>query len=201
MRGQVPVARAARAGLGLLLFLGVLLGFGGLARAQAPLFTFAQISDSQPDTEQHWAAFQRVLDAIVASGTAGALIPRPIDFVLFAGDLVSHARDESEWIRFVDTIDASLTANAIPYRAVPGNHDDQEPGFDFYEFYIGDSGVWDTDSATVTGQNGPSVYTGWKGLRFIGFNNSNGGWNQISSSDLTSITNKVNAALAAAQNP
>src|SRR5262245_45836070 len=201
MRGQVPVARAARAGLGLLLFLGVLLGFGGLARAQAPLFTFAQISDSQPDSEADWTAFQRVLDAIVASGTTGALIPRPIDFVLFAGDLVSHANDESEWIRFVDTIDASLTANAIPYRAVPGNHDDQEPGFGFYEAYIGESDVWDTDSGTVIGQNGPSVFTGWKGLRIIGFNNSNGGWNQISPADLSSISAKVSAAVAAGQNP
>ncbi len=202
MRGLVSNARAgARAWRGLLLFLGVLLGFAGPAGAQAPLFTFAQISDSQPIDEAQWTAFQRVLDAIVASGTTGALIPQPIDFVLFAGDLVSHADDESEWIRFVDTIDARLTANAIPYRAVPGNHDDEEPGFSFYEAYIGPSAVWDTDSGTVIGMNGPSVYTGWKGLRFIGFNNSNGGWNQISPADLTAISNKVAAAVAAGQNP
>jgi PKD repeat protein len=201
-RARTPYPRAgARAWLALLCFLGVLLGSAPAALAQAPLFTFAQISDSQPDDEADWAAFQRVLDAIVASGSAGALIPQPIDFVLFAGDLVSHARQQSEWIRFVDTIDASLTANAIPYRAVPGNHDDQEPGFDFYEFYIGDSGVWDTDSASVVGQNGPSVYTGWKGLRIIGFNNSNGGWNQISAADLAAIDSKVTAAAAAGENP
>ncbi len=202
LRALGPSARArVRAGLGVLLFLGLLFGSGRPAGAQAPLFTFAQISDSQPNDEADWAAFQRVLDALVASGSAGALIPQPIDFVLVAGDLVSHANNQSEWIRFVDTIDASLTANAIPYRAVPGNHDDQEPGFGFYELYIGDSGVWDTDSATVVGQNGPTVYTGWKNLRIIGFNNSNGAWNQISAADLASISAKVSAAVAAGQNP
>jgi len=204
MRALVRTSRAgARAWLGLLLFLGVLLGSGRPAWAQAPLFSFAQISDSQPNDEVDWAAFQRVLDAIVASGSTGALIPQPIDFVLIAGDLVSHADNQSEWIRFVDTIDASLTANEIPYRAVPGNHDQQDSGapFGFYEFFIGDSDVWDTDSATVVGQNGPSVYTGWSGLRIIGFNNSNGAWNTISAADLASISAKVTAAAAAGENP
>jgi PKD repeat protein len=204
MRSLVSSVRAgARASLGLLLFLGVLAGFGSPAGAQAPLFTFAQISDSQPNDEAQWTAFRRVLDAIVASGSAGALIPQPIDFVLFAGDLVSHAENQSEWVRFVDTVDARLTANAIPYRAVPGNHDEQNSGapFGFYEFFIGDSGVWDTDSGTVVGQNGPSVFTGWKGLRIIGFNNSNGADNQISSADRTLIASKVSAAAAAGENP
>ena len=86
---------------------------------------------------------------------------------------------------------------------MPGNNDEQNSGapFGFYEFFIGDSGVWETDSGTVVGQNGPSVYTGWKGLRFIGFNNSNGADNQISSADLTQISARVTAAAAAGENP
>jgi PKD repeat protein len=159
-----------------------------------------QISDSQPETPEQWTRFQQVLDTITQAGSAGALLPRPIDFVLVAGDLVSHADSQSEWVQFVDTIDASLTANSIPYRAVPGNHD--QDGFDvgFYELYIGDSGVWDTDSSTVVGQNGPVVHTGWSGLRIIGFNNSNGAWNAISDQDLASISARVDAAAAANQN-
>jgi PKD repeat protein len=201
MRALALAARAgARGWVGVLLFLGLLLGTGGPAGAQEPLFTFAQISDSQPDTEEDWAKFDRVLDAIVASGASGALIPRPIDFVLFAGDLVSHGDNQSEWVRFVDTIDAALTAHAIPYRAVPGNHDVKDIGPGLYEFFIGDSGVWDTDSATVVGQNGPTVYTGWSGLRIIGFNNSNGAWNQISAEDLSIISTKVSAAATAGEN-
>src|SRR5512145_3086305 len=138
MRALVLAARAgARGWVGVFLFLGLLLGAGLPAGAQEPVFTFAQISDSQPDTEEDWARFERVLAAIAASATSRALIPRPIDFVLFAGALVSHADSQSEWTRFVDTIDAGLTANAIPYRAVPGNHDQQEFGVGFYEFYIG----------------------------------------------------------------
>src|SRR5262245_66316156 len=114
--GALVAGARARAAAGLLLFFGVFLGLAPVASAQQPLFTFAQISDSQPDSEADWTAFQRVLDAIVASGNTGALIPKPIDFVLFAGDLVSHATTEADWIRWVDTVDAGLTANAIPYR-------------------------------------------------------------------------------------
>jgi hypothetical protein len=187
---------------GLLLVLVLLVGGGLPARAEDPLFTFAQISDSQPKLEADWALFEQVLDSIAGAGSPGALLPRPVDFVLFAGDLVSHAKLQDDWVRFVDTIDARLTANAIPYRAVPGNHDvdDAAIGVGFYELFIGDSGVWDTDSATVVGQNGPVVHTGWSGLRIIGFNNSNGGWNQIRPEDVAEISERATAAAAAGQN-
>jgi PKD repeat protein len=197
---SIPPA-GARAWPGLLLVLALLVGGGLPARAEDPLFSFAQISDSQPQLEADWTLFEQVLDTIAGAGSPGALLPRPVDFVLFAGDLVSHAKRQEEWVRFVDTIDARLTANAIPYRAVPGNHDvDAESGVGFYELFIGDAGVWDTDSATVVGQNGPVVHTGWSGLRIIGFNNSNGAWNQISPEDLVEISERVTAAAAAGQN-
>jgi len=198
---MVPFGRAgARAWLGLLLFLAAFLGAWRPAAATEPLFTFVQISDSQPETPEQWARFQQVLDTITQAGSPGALLPRQIDFVLFAGDLVSHADTQSEWVQFVDTIDASLTANSIPYRAVPGNHDQQGFGIGFYELFIADDAVWDTDTATVVGQNGPVVHTGWSGLRMIGFNNSNGAWNQISAEDLASISARVMAAAAADEN-
>ena len=60
-----------------------------------------------------------------------------------------------------------------------------------YEAFIADTDVWSTGSSIVTGHNGVSVDTGWSGLRFIGFNNSNGGDNQISSSDVTAIEQAV----------
>jgi PKD repeat protein len=195
------VARARGRAI-LVLLACVAAGLAGPAAAQTgePLFTFAQISDSQPDTPERWALFGQVLDTIAAAGQPGALIPRPVDFVLFAGDLVSHAESQAEWTQFVATIDAKLTANGIPYRAVPGNHDEEGFGVGHYEFYVGDSWVWDTDVATVVGHNGPSVATGWKGLRIIGFNNSNGAWNQISAADLASIAARASAASAAGEN-
>jgi PKD repeat protein len=199
--GSVARARG-RAVARFVLFASLVAGLAGAAAAQTeePLFTFAQISDSQPDTPEKWALFERVLDTIAAAGQPGALIPRPVDFVLFAGDLVSHAESQAEWTQFVATIDARLTATGIPYRAVPGNHDEDGFGVGNYEFYVGDSGVWDTDVATVVGHNGPSVTTGWSGLRIIGFNNSNGAWNQISAADLASIAARVAAASAAGEN-
>ncbi len=199
---RVPVAfgRAWRRAVAPLLLLACSLGWAGPARAQEPLFTFVQISDSQPETPEHQARFQQVLDTLVAAGSPGALIPQPIDFVLVAGDLVSNGETPSEWAPVVAAIDASLTAHSIPYRAVPGNHDQEEVGIGNYELFIGDSGVWDTDSATVVGQNGPAVHTGWSGLRIVGFNNSNGAWNQISAEDLARIATKVTAAAAAGEN-
>jgi PKD repeat protein len=174
----------------------------GVASAQSgtPLFTFAQISDSQPDATSEWTRYEQVLATLVASGGPGALIPRPVDFVLFAGDLVSHWDSQSEWIQWVNTTNAYLTANGIPYRSVPGNHDQE--GFDagFYEFYVASSDVWDTGSATVVGHNGLVANNGWSGLRIIGFNNANGVWNQISTADLSLIGSKVNAAAAANEN-
>ncbi len=189
-----------RAWMGLFFALVIALGSDRPARAVEPLFTFAQISDSQPTSPEQWARFEQVLDTLAGAGAPGALIPRPIDFVLFAGDLVSHAESQDEWVQFVDTIDSRLTANGIPYRAVPGNHDQQGFGIGFYEYFVADSGVWDTDTGTVVGQNGPVAHTGWSGLRIIGFNNSNGAWNQVSEVDLASISARVAAAAAANEN-
>jgi PKD repeat protein len=177
------------------------LGVPLAAAAQStPLFSFAQISDSQPGSSADWARFELVLDTLAASGTPGALLPQPVDFVLFAGDLVSHASSATEWTQFRATIDARLTANGIPYRAVPGNHDQDNGGLGNYTALIGDPGVWDTDSAALVGHNGVSVVTGWSGLRIIGFNNSNGAWNQISAADLAVISARIAAAASAGEN-
>ena len=188
---------AARA---LLLSLLALVGWLPAAGAAPPLFTFAQISDSQPTTASEWTLFEKVLDTIVAAGAPGALVPQPVDFVLFAGDLVFHPSRQSEWLQWVNTINARLTANGIPYRAVPGNHDQDSSGIGNYEFYVGDSRPWDTDSATIVGNNGRSVSTGWSGLHIVGFNNSNGGYGIISAADVASIATRVSAAAAANAN-
>jgi PKD repeat protein len=184
----------------LVVLVGAWLPGGAAAQSGAPLFTFAQISDSQPTTDAEWARFENVLATLVASGGSGALIPRPVDFVLFAGDLVFHETSQSEWIRWANTMSAYLTANGIPFRAVPGNHDQDEVSVGYYEFYVADSDVWDTDSAVVVGHNGLVANTGWSGLRFIGFNNANGAWNQVSAADLALISSKVSAAAAANEN-
>ena len=60
------------------------------AQAQSPLFTFAQISDAQPRDAVEQARFEEVLDTLVAAGQAGALIPRPVQFVMFALCLVER---------------------------------------------------------------------------------------------------------------
>jgi hypothetical protein len=158
------------------------------AYSQAPLFTFAQISDSQPRDAAEQATFERVLDTIVAGGRSGALIPHPVSFVMFAGDLVNSPSNQTEWTTFLNTISSRLTASGIPYRAVPGNHDwDSAVGFTHYQTYIGSAGVWETGSDFVVGQDGLTVTTGWRGLDFIGLNNSNGGYNVVSSADLSLI--------------
>ena len=197
----------------LVMILGLVGGAGGCAtirqseaidaerslRLPTPLFTFAQISDSQPASSADWAMFGRVLDTIVAAGTSDALIPQPIDFVLFPGDLVNTSADTSAWAQWVNTM-GKLTAAGIPYHAVPGNRDTKDIGAVNFEFYVGDSSVWETDTATVVGMNGRSVQTGWSGLRIIGFNDDNPGLNEISPSDLQLISSKVAAAGAANQN-
>jgi PKD repeat protein len=179
--------RGARLFLQVLAFLCVSL-LPVAAYSQAPLFTFAQVSDSQPSTDADQDKFERALDTIVAGGQPGALIPQPVSFVMFAGDLVDSASNPIEWTTFLNTIDTRLTANGIPYRAVPGNHDwNSSVGFTNYETYIGSAGVWETDSNIVAGHNGLTVTTGWYGLDFIGLNNSNGGDNQVSSTDLSLV--------------
>ena len=100
----------------------LLLGPSAARRAQAQevAFTFVQISDSQPNDAQDQAHFEQVVATICAAGQPGALLPRPIDVVLFAGDCV-WGNTEPEWITFVQTMD-DLTAAGIPYIVVPGNH-------------------------------------------------------------------------------
>jgi PKD repeat protein len=172
----------------------------GVARAQEPLFSFVQISDSQPIDALDQQSFELVLDEIVAAGQSGALLPRPVSLVIFPGDLVDDGTAASEWLTFLDTVDSRLTANGIPYLAVPGNHDVPDGVTAFYEQYVADSGVWSARSADFVGHNGVSGLTGWRGLRFIGFNNHNPIMNRISDADLAEIEARVAAAVAAGEN-
>jgi PKD repeat protein len=158
------------------------------AYSQAPLFTFAQISDSQPASADDQKRYEAVLDKIVASGQPGALIPRRVSFVLFVGDLVNIASSQNEWTTWLNTINTRLTASGIPYRAVPGNHDrSNSVNFTNYQTYIGSTAVWESGSDIVTGYNGLTVTTGWRGLDFIGLNNSNGGYNVVSATDVALV--------------
>ncbi len=183
-----------------ILFLAIGLPIAAGAQSGAPLFSFAQISDPQARSVAEWTRFEGVLDTLADSGTPGALLPRRVSFVLFAGDLVFQASSTAAWNQLRSAIDTRLTANGIPYRAVPGNHDQDGFGVGNYEAYIGSASVWDTGSSSVSGHNGVSATTGWRGLRIIGFNNSNGAWNQISSGDLESIGSRVAAAATAHEN-
>lgn len=169
------------------------------AHGQEPLFTIAQISDSQARDATDQARFELVLDTIVAGGQPGALLPRRPDLVIFPGDLV-WSNSISQWDTFVQTMDSRLTANGIPYFATPGNHDHE--GFDFsrYEQYIVSSDPWDFGSSSFTGHNGVGGSTGWWGLRFIGFNNSNGGDNQVSAADIADVESRVAAAAVSGEN-
>lgn len=183
----LPETRCARRFLQVLAFLCVSL-LPVAAYSEAPLFTFAQISDSQPRDSIEQGRFEYVLDTIVAGGQPGALLPHPVSFVMFAGDLVDKPSNQSEWTTFLNTINTRLTASGIPYQAVPGNNDwNNTVGFTNYHTYIGSSGVWETGSNFVVGNNGLTVTTGWHGLDFIGLNNSNGGYNVVSSTDLSVI--------------
>ncbi len=169
------------------------------AYAQQPLFTFVQISDSQPTDSDDQLAFEEVLDTIADAGTPGALLPYPVDYVVFAGDLVNIGNDTSDWTTFVQTMNLWLTANGIPYRAVPGNHD-RSSNFGNYAQFIGSPATWSMGSDTFVGHNGRQVTTGWRGLRYIGINNTNGGNNVISAADLAAVNIFVPAAVAADEN-
>jgi PKD repeat protein len=198
---ELPAARCRiRVWLSWLLFLGSLCVATGPAYAQDPLFTFVQISDSQPNDSTDQQTFEQVLAAIADSGQAGAVLPRPVDFVVFAGDIVYTPDDRPAWESATATLDAYLTANAIPYRAVPGNRDQEDFGISHYEEFIADSGVWNMGSADFIGHNATAVSTGWDGLRFIGFNNSNSGRNVISAGDLAEIDALVTSAVASNEN-
>jgi PKD repeat protein len=172
---------------------------GVVAAAQEPLFAFAQVSDSQPQTSAENQAFVDVLRTLAEAGTPGALLPRRVELVLFAGD-ITWGNTRSEWESATAKLDQWLTANDIPFLAVPGNHDVNNSDTALYEEYIADAGVWDAGSAAFVGHNQRARTTSWRGLRFIGFNNSNPGWNTVSSADLASITARVASAAAAAEN-
>ncbi len=169
------------------------------AHAQNVAFTYVQISDSQAADAQDQAYFEQVLATIVDAGQPGALLPRAVDVVFFPGDCVNHT-NTSEWVTFTQTMDGNLTAAGIPYLIAPGNHDQDNGGIGLYEQYIGNSGVWSQSCAVFTGQNGLTRSTGWTGLRFLGFNNSNGGWNVISPGDLAEIDMRVTLAVAVGEN-
>jgi predicted MPP superfamily phosphohydrolase len=145
-----------------------------LADAQEPLFTLVQISDSQPQTSGENARFVEVLATIAAGGQPAALLPRPVDLVLFAGD-ITWGNTRAEWVAATDKLDTWLTANDIPFLAVPGNHDVDDSDVSLYEEFIGSAAVWNASSAAFVGQNGRERTPDWSGLRFIGVNNSNPG--------------------------
>jgi PKD repeat protein len=175
------------------------LGMG--SAAQAPLFTFVQTSDSQAENESDWQGFEDVLEVIANAGKPGALLPRPVDLVLFAGDITADNQVE-EWVRSRNLFDTWLTSNNIPLLCIPGNHDQESSAgtAQRYEQYIASSAVWGVGSANFTGQNGKGRNTGWAGLRFIGFNGSNGAYNRISDSDIAQIQSRVSAAASANEN-
>ena len=159
-----------------------------------------QISDSQAVTSADQARFQLVLDTVVQAGTSGALLPHPADVVLFAGDFVANDSVLDEWTQAADTLASTLTSNGIPFFGVPGNHDQELLGIARYEEFIADSAVWDFESAWFTGHNGHSAAPLWRGLRFIGVNNSNGAWNTVSEDDRSEVEARVNMAAAASEN-
>jgi PKD repeat protein len=150
-----------------------------IARAQAPLFAFAQFSDVQADDPVELARFDQVLAAIVAAGQPGSLLPTAVSVVLVPGDHVVIPGDEAQWIEYAQKLDSGLSAHGIPFLAVPGNHDQDEFGTPLYTQYLAPPGIWDASSADLRGQNGLAAATGWEGLRFVGFNNSWVDWNTI----------------------
>ncbi len=165
------------------------------AYSAAPLFTFAQVSDSQPVTAADQGRYEAALDKIVASGQPGALIPYRVSFVMFVGDMVDMPSDKNQWTIWLNTINTRLTASGIPYRAVPGNHDRTTlVDFTNYKTYVGSTEVWETGSNFVVGNNGLTVTTGWSGLDFIGVNNSNGGYNVVSATDVAKVDQLANQA-------
>jgi PKD repeat protein len=177
------------------------LALGAVARAQQPLFTFVQTSDSQAATEADWQRFEDVLEVIANGGRAGALLPRPVDLVLFPGD-ITESNENAEWVRCMNLFGTYLTANGIPLLATPGNRDQGASAgqTQLYQQFLGSPGVWDVSSASFTGQNGVTRNIGWSGLRLIGFNNSSGAWNKLADADIALIQSRVNAAAAASEN-
>ena len=192
--GRSPSSRASAAVL-------ALLALAASLAAQGPLFTFVQTSDSQAGSESEWQGFEDVLELIARAGTPGALLPRPIDLVLFPGDITLH-NNSTEWVRCRGMFDTWLTSNNIPLLCIPGNHDqgDSPGSWQLYEQYIASEAVWETGSASFTGQNGKSRNTGWAGLRIIGFNSSVGDYNVVTASDIALIQSRVSAAAAASEN-
>jgi hypothetical protein len=93
--------------------LAVLGSWSATSTAQEPLFTFVQVSDSQPETAAHNQAFVDVLRTIAEAGQPGKLLPRPVDLVLFAGD-ITFGNTRSEWVAAKQKLDSWLTANDIP---------------------------------------------------------------------------------------
>ena len=91
--GRYPAARS----LCLVLSLLMLLFAARPAAAQTPLFTFAQMSDSQPSDAGDQLNFELVLATIVEGGMPGALLPRPVDMLFFAGDLVDDDTGTFLW--------------------------------------------------------------------------------------------------------
>jgi PKD repeat protein len=178
-----------------------LFALGAGRSAQEPLLTIVQTSDSQAATEADWQRFEDVLERIAGAGQPGALLPRPIDLVLFPGD-ITESNASSEWVRSRGLLDTYLTANGIPFLCTPGNRDQgaSAGSTQLYQQFIGSAGVWEASSASFTGQNGIVRNTGWSGLRFVGFNNSSGGWNRISDADVMLIGARVSAAAAASEN-
>jgi PKD repeat protein len=170
------------------------------ARAQAPLFAFAQFSDVQANDPIETQRFEDVLDAIAAAGQPGALLPHPVSVVFIAGDLVNEPRSQSEWVQFRNEIEQKLTDNGIPFLAVPGNHDQDEFGTLKYEDFIAASGVWDASSAQLVGHNGIAITTGWEGLRFVGVNNSWAGTNTVRPADLSQLEAIVSASAGSGEN-
>ena len=172
------------------LALAALIACSAPAWTQQPLFTFVQTCDSQPQSSSEWQRFEDVLEEIATGGQSGSLLPRKPAFVLFAGDLTWGGQD-AEFIQWKGSTDAWLTANGIALLCAPGNHDVDGGDIVNYEQHIATAGVWDVGSTAFTGHNGISVTTGWEGLRFIGFNNSNPTWNRISAADLTLQEKKI----------
>jgi PKD repeat protein len=171
----------------------------GVAAAQAPLFAFAQISDIEVDDPTDQARFAHVLATLAAAGAPGALLPHPLAAVFLAGDLVETPGDAAGWDALVTALASGLTADGIPFLAVPGNHDQNEFGPVLYEQHIAGAGVWDVSSAALRGQNGLTTATGWEGLRFVGFNSSYAGWNTVSATALAQVEAIASAATAAGE--
>ena len=170
------------------------------ARAEDPLFAFAQISDVQVNEPIEQQRFEDVLDALSEAGSPGALLPHALAVVFVAGDLVDLPGAHPEWVQFRNELDQELTGHGIPFLAVPGNHDQDEFGTPEYEDHIASAGVWDAGSAELRGQNDLSTATGWAGLRFVGVNTSWVGWNTVKPADLVQAEAIASHAAAAGEN-